>query len=60
MKLTCDICKKSVEGIEHWFGDLSRFRPINPHEYNWAGMRAIIICNDCFQKHINGRGTDNG
>lgn len=53
MKLTCDICKKSVEGIEHWLGDMSRFRPMKSDEYKWDGMRTIIICDDCFQKHIN-------
>lgn len=53
MKLTCDICEKSVEGIEHWLGDMSRFRPMKSDEYKWDGMRTIIICDDCFQKHIN-------
>ena len=59
MKLTCDVCKKSVKGTTHWLGDMSRFRPIKPDEYKWAGMRVIIICDDCFQKHINDKEADN-
>lgn len=52
--LTCIICNKNVEDCAHWTGDMFRWSKKNKR-LRTDGVRFIVLCDDCFQKHINNK-----
>ena len=60
MNLTCVICNRNVEDSVHWTGDMFRWLKKNKR-LRTDGFRFICLCDECFQKHINGKeDKDNG